>query len=285
LGANRSSRTSRKTDGVDAVALPDLKAAAARPRTPKSDLPEPREAEPPTPGVVQAVTRALSLLTCFLGDEVYVPLHVLAKRTGIPKPTALRLGRTLAASRFLVQREDGAWRLGPAAALIGSRYQAQFDAHAVIEPILQELAAKSGESASFFIYEEDVRTCLMRSEGPHGLRRHVRLGELLPLERGSAGKVILAALGRPGATYQNIRDEGFCVTRGERSPDAASVSAAVTGTKGVVLGSVSISGPAVRLTAAKLHKLAPHVLRAAGQLSYSLSGMPIGSIKSTWHPA
>ncbi|PWK34990.1 IclR family transcriptional regulator [Cupriavidus plantarum] len=249
--------------------------------------------ESSAPGLVQAVSRALSLLTCFWGDEVYVPLHVLARRSGMPKPTTLRLARTLAASRFLVQREDGAWRLGPAAALIGSRYQAQFDAHAVIEPVLQELATASGESASFFIYEEDIRSCLMRCEGPQGLRRHVRLGELLPLDKGSAGKVILAALGRPGATYESIRERGFCVTRGERSPDAASVSAAVMGAtmganiapQGTVLGSVSISGPALRLTAAKLQKLAPHVLRAAAKLSYSLSGMPAASIRSTWYPA
>ncbi|WP_342050124.1 MULTISPECIES: IclR family transcriptional regulator [unclassified Cupriavidus] len=244
-----------------------------------------RPPETSAPGTVQAVTRALSLLTCFWGDEVYVPLHVLAKRSGMPKPTTLRLARTLAASRFLVQREDGAWRLGPAAALIGSRYQAQFDAHAVIEPVLQELATASGESASFFIYEEDIRSCLMRCEGPQGLRRHVRLGELLPLDRGSAGKVILAALGRPGVVYENIRERGFCVTRGERSPDAASISAAVTGARGTVLGSVSISGPALRLTTARLQKFSPHVVRAAAKLSYSLSGMPAASIRSTWHPA
>lgn len=238
-----------------------------------------------TRDTVQAVTKALSPLTCFSGDEIFLSLSALARRTGMPKPTALRLARTLAAARFLVQREDGAWRLGPAAAFIGFRYQAQFDVHAVIEPVPQELAAVSGESASFFIYEENVRTCLMRSEGPRGLRRHVRLGELLPLERGAAGKVILAALDHPGAIYEAIREQGFCVTRGERSPDAASVSAAVRGAKGVVLGSVSISGPAVRLTIPKLHKLAPHVLRAAPTLSFSLSGLPAIPMKSTWHPA
>ncbi|TWG88277.1 IclR family transcriptional regulator [Cupriavidus gilardii J11] len=240
--------------------------------------------ESSTPGTVQSVARALSLLTCFSGDEIFLSLGTLARRTGLPKPTALRLARTLAAARFLVQRADGSWRLGPAAGLIGSLYQAQFDVHAVIEPVLQELAAESGESASFYIYEEDVRSCLMRAEGHDGLRRHVRLGELLPLDRGSAGKVILAALDQPGAPYDAIRKQGFCVTRGERSPHAASVSAAVTGTNGVVLGSVSISGPAVRLTVRKLHGFGPRVVRAAATLSYALSGLPATHMRSTWHP-
>lgn len=233
---------------------------------------------------VQSVTRALSLLTCFSGDEVYLSLGTLARRTGMPKPTTLRLARTLAAARFLVQRADGSWRLGPAAGLVGSRYQAQFDVHAVIEPVLQMLAAESGESASFYIFEEDIRSCLMRADGPHGLRHHVRMGELLPLDRGSAGKVILAALGRPGAAYDAIREQGFCVTRGERNPEAASVSAAVKGANGVVLGSVGIAGPAVRLTVPRLHGFAPKVVRAAASLSYALSGLPATQLRSAWHP-
>lgn len=262
-------------------------AATDEGRTPGESPPRTTRTEANNPDVelVHSVTRALSLLACFSGDEVFVPLAALARRTGMPKPTTLRLARTLAASRFLVQRADGAWRLGPAAALVGSRYQAQFDVHAVIEPVLQELTAESGESASFFIYEEDVRSCLMRTEGPHGLRHHVRLGELLPLDRGSAGKVILAALGHPAAAYETIRKQGFCVTRGERSPDAASVSAAVRGKNGVVLGSVSISGPAIRLTTAQLQRFAPLVTRAAATLSYALSGLPPTHIRSTWHPA
>ena len=57
---------------------------------------------------------------------------------------------------------------------------------------------------------------------PRNLARSLGLatrppGELLPLERGSAGRVILAALGEGGAIYDRIRREGYCVTRGERS--------------------------------------------------------------------
>lgn len=285
MGIAKSPVSTRRPDDADARLTPRgaLVPASLRPtRTDKVTAPG-EDAPPGT--TVQSVARALSILTCFSGDEVYVSLGSLARRTGMPKPTALRLARTLAASRFLVQREDGAWRLGPAAAFIGSRYQAQFDAHAVIEPVLQDLTATSGESASFFIYEENVRACLMRVEGPRGLRHHVRLGELLPLESGSAGKVILAALNRPGVLYESIRKQGYCVTRGERNPGAASVSVAVTGAKGVVLGSVSVSGPTTRLTVPKLHKLAPSVVRAAASLSYSLGGLPAMPIKSTWYPA
>lgn len=234
---------------------------------------------------VQSVTRALSILSSFTGDDVFLTLAELARRTGMHKPTVLRLARTLAASRFLVQGTDGAWRLGPTAGWLGSRYQAQFDAHAVIEPLLRELADTTGESASFYVFEDNIRSCLLRVEGPRGIRNHVRSGELLPLERGSAGRVILAALGEQGRLYDRIRKDGFHVTRGERSPNAASVAVAVRGARGVVLGSVSISGPADRLTLASLRKTAPDVVRIAARLSFALSGLPPPTIRSTWHPA
>jgi len=233
---------------------------------------------------VQSVARALAVLKAFSGDEAFVPLAELARRTGMHKPTVLRLARTLAAEGFLVQRADGAWRLGPSAGALGARYQAQFDVNAIIEPQLMELSAATGESASFHVYEDNIRSCLLRCEGPRGIRRHVRPGELLPLERGSAGRVILAALGEGGAVYNRIRREGYGITRGERSAGAASVSAAVQGAQRAVLGSVSISGPIERLTQELLQACAPAVVRAAAQLSWKLGGVSVAALRSTWHP-
>lgn len=233
---------------------------------------------------VQAVTRALSILTSFTGDDDYLSLAELGRRTGMHKPTVLRLARTLAHSAFMVQGEDGAWRLGPRAGWIGSRYQAQFDVNDCLEPILQELSSATGESASFFVYEDNMRICLLRSEGPRAIRGHVRSGELLPLDRGSAGRVILAALGHPGSIYDRIRRDGYHASRGEFNSLAASVSAAVYGVRGSVLGSVSISGPIERLPFALLKGHAPQVRRAAGQISYALATVTPASLRSTWHP-
>lgn len=244
---------------------------------------------PPAPAAqagepVQSVGRALAVLKAFSGGEAFLSLAELGRRTGMHKPTVLRLARTLAAEGFLVQREDGAWRLGPSAGAIGACYQAQFDVGVLIEPELQALSAATGESASFHVYEGNIRSCLLRCEGPRGIRHHVRPGELLPLDRGSAGRVILAALGEPGEGYDRIRREGYGITRGERSPAAASVSAAVFGAQRSVLGSVSISGPIGRLTDALLMASAPAVVRAAAQISWALGGVSVAALRTTWHP-
>lgn len=219
---------------------------------------------------VNAVSRALAILVAFDGDELYLPLHELA--------------RTLAAARFLVKREDGAWRLGPAAGWIGSRYQAQFDLDSAIEPILQQLSAATGERASFYVFEGNLRSCLMRCDGSGAIASPIRSGEVFPLDRGSAGRVILAALGEPGDLNERIRRRGFHITRGERNSGIASVSAAVRGRHGAVLGSVSISGPLDRLTSALLRRHASHTVLAAKQFGETLGGMPATALRATWHP-
>lgn len=234
---------------------------------------------------VQAVSRALALLKAFSGDEIFLSLAELTRRTRMHKPTVLRLARTLGNEGFLVQRTtDGAWRLGPSAGSLGARYQAQFDANAIIETQLRELSAETGESSSFYIYENDIRSCLVRCEGPRGIRQHVRSGELLPLDRGSAGRVILAALGAPGDGYDQIRRDGYSITLGERNKDAASVSVVVLGMERAVLGSVCVSGPIERLTQEQLHGYAPTVVRVASQISWKLGCVSMTALRSTWHP-
>lgn len=247
-----------------------------------------RQESSPTPALtrdhVQSVHRAMSVLSAFDGTEVFLPLAELARRTGMHKPTVLRIARTLAVSRFLVQRADGAWRLGPSAGRLGARYQAQFDVDSAIEPILQQLAAQTGESASFYVHEGNVRSCLMRCDHPSARPDHPRSGEVLPLDRGAPGHVILAALGKPGEPYEGIRRRGYHYASAERSTGAASVAAAVRGAQGIVLGAVSTSGPLDRLTVEVLRKHAPATMAAARELGIALGGVPATALRATWHP-
>lgn len=223
-------------------------------------------------GGVIAVTRALSLLEAFQVGESTLTLAELSRRAEIHKTTALRLARTLAMSRYMVQAEGGQWRLGPAAGWLGTRYQAGFDVNNAVEPILRDLAKQTGESATFYVREGDVRACIARVEGEQAVRHHIRIGVRLPLNLGAPGRVILAFSGERGEPYEEIRKRGYHVTQGERDPEVATVSAPVFGLNWRLLGSVGISGPTARLTKAKLEKHAKVVIRAANQLSYELAG-------------
>ena len=88
----------------------------------------------------------------------------------------------------MVQRDDGEGRLGPASGWLGARSQAGFDVKNELEPAPRELTQQSGEGAAFYV----------RVEGPQALRHHARMGEGLPLEQGSPGRVLPAFAGEPG---------------------------------------------------------------------------------------
>ena len=242
---------------------------------------------PASTGGVIAVTRALQLLEAFNLGESHLSLAELSRRCQLHKTTVLRLARTLALSGYMVQRDDGEWRLGPSAGWLGARYQAGFDVQNELEPALRELTQQSGESAAFYVREGNVRTCLVRVEGPQALRHHARMGEGLPLDQGSPGHVLLAFSGQPGDIYEQIRKRGYHWSIGEREQGVSTVSAPVFGRNWRLLGSLCISGPASRLPVERLQELAPTVIAAANRLSYMLSAntsAPLQTRSGYWHP-
>jgi DNA-binding IclR family transcriptional regulator len=226
-------------------------------------------------------------MEAFRIGERHLTLAELSRRTGLHNTTVLRLARTLALAGYMVQREEGQWRLGPAAGWLGARYQAGFDINNVVEPTLRDLSKATQESASFYVREGDERACIARIEGPQSVRHHIRIGVRLPLDRGAPGRVILAFSGEPGAAYEDIRRRGYHISMGEREPQVSSVAAPVFGLNWRLLGSMCISGPTSRLTQEILETHARTVMDAANHLSYALAGAKSDdtpNVVSTWHP-
>jgi DNA-binding IclR family transcriptional regulator len=236
---------------------------------------------------VTAVARALQVMEAFRIGERQLTLAELSRRTRLHNTTVLRLARTLALSDYMVQSEDGQWRLGPAAGWLGARYQAGFDINNVVEPTLRALSQATNESASFYVREGNERACISRVEGPQSVRHHVRIGMRLPLNLGAPGRVILAFSGESGKVYEDIRRRGYHVSMGEREPQVSSVAAPVFGLNWKLLGSMCISGPTSRLNEKQLESFANSVMDAANRLSYALAGARSSdtpSVISTWHP-
>ncbi len=62
-------------------------------------------------------------------------------------------------------------------------------------PALRALRDMTGESVQLYVREGDRRVCIAALESPHGLRTIVPMGASLPLDVGSAGRVLS---GEPG---------------------------------------------------------------------------------------
>ncbi len=221
-----------------------------------------------TPGVV-AVTRALSILDAFNAGEPALTLGEIARRTRLHKTTVLRMVRTMAEARYLVQLVDGSWRLGPASGWLGSRYNIAFDA-VIIEPVLRDLSEQTGESSSFYVREGKARICIARVNGPQSARYHVRIGEIHPMDKGAPGKVLLAFSGEPGEPYERIRRVGYHSSFGERDSRLASIAYPVFGVNHAFIGCVSVFGPLERFDNGSAARYARVLRKAAAQLTFEL---------------
>lgn len=239
---------------------------------------------------VAAVTRTLAILDVFTLDAPYLGLSEISRRVGLPKATTQRLLKTLAAAGYVAQNDTAHWRLGPATASLATRYQMSFDIHSNIEPVLRRLSDDTGQDTSFFIQEGNRRIRLVKvmcRDGPHGA---TRVGESMPMDLGSPGKVMLAATGQQGALFDGIRARGFHVTVGEAKKTSASIAVPVFGSRWRVVGALCIGARVAPGIEATLAGFAPRLKRAGQVLSAALSydgdaaTRRVTIARSTWHP-
>ncbi|MBA2961751.1 MULTISPECIES: IclR family transcriptional regulator [Ramlibacter] len=221
--------------------------------------------------MVEAVTRALAILDAFTIDDASLRLTELARRTALPKNSVLRLARTLAAGGYLSMTEQREWRLGPAAAWLGARYQVAFDLHNTIEPEMRSLAQATGRSVSYFVHDGHSRIRLLHVHGGDANAGVKRVGEPMPMDRGSPGQVLLAFSGRQGALYDTIRKHGYHLTIGEARRGRASVSAPVFGSRWTIVGAITIGVPAAEATESLLRGYVPALVAATTKLSRALA--------------
>lgn len=218
---------------------------------------------------VAAVGRALALVAAFDERSPRLTLAELAKRTGFYKSTILRLSVSLERAGFLVRDPDGAFRVGAAALKAGQLYQAAFKLGDVALPLLRKLAAETGETASLYVREGDMRVCLHRVESVQMVRAIVREGDRRPLDRGAAGKALLAGPGDP-----MLRKEGYVVSIGEVSPESAAIASPVHGSDAATIAAISVSGPATRFAPQAVAAMGAKVKAAGAELTRRLGGRP-----------
>ena len=187
--------------------------------------------------------RALSLLSAFRAGDVSLSVTELAERTRLYKSTVLRLLASLAHGGLLRKTTEGQWALGPEVARLAALYRASFSLEDVVLPVMKALVAKTGESVAFHVRQGDQRLCLYRVDSPQLLRDHVRAGDVLPLDRGAGGRVLLAFSGAKGRAYDQVRKDGYILSIGDRVPGLVGVSAPVWKGGTELVGALTLTVP------------------------------------------
>lgn len=224
--------------------------------------------EQAAPGGTAAVDRALSLLQAFREGESSLGLLELAARTRLHKSTALRLLASLQHAGMVMKLPDGRYRLGPGIARLHAVYSSSFALEPVVMPVLRALVEQTGESAAFHVIQGAARLCLYRVDSPNPVRDHIRAGDLLPLDRGAGGHVLLAYTGAQGPLYDRIRRDGVIVLAGDRVAQLGGISAPVFDARHRLVGAVTLTMPVERLVEAH----AAHVKAAAQRICVALGG-------------
>jgi DNA-binding IclR family transcriptional regulator len=199
---------------------------------------------------VEAVERALAILEAFRDGDGALSLAELAQRTGLYKSTILRLSGSLERYGYLHRRDDGRYGLGASLWRLGSLYRRTFDLSDRIRSELRQLVDTTGETASFYVRQGDERVCLYRQNSPRPIRHHLEEGVRLPLDRGAAGRVLLAFSGAGGEPFATIRRERAYVSLGERDPEVAAAAVPVTDRSERLRGALAISALITRFDAA-----------------------------------
>jgi DNA-binding IclR family transcriptional regulator len=194
-------------------------------------------------------------------DPEPLTLAELVEATGLPRATAHRTAVALERVGLVRRDDEGRFALGLRLVGLGRAAAAAVPLASLARPVLEELRDRTGESVQLFVADGDARLCLVSLESSHGLRWIVPDGARLPLDRGSAGRVLSGSLGR----------DGWVASVEEREPGVASVSAPVHDGAGAVVGAVSLSGPVERLTRHPGARFGAAVVAAAADLETRLT--------------
>lgn len=221
---------------------------------------------------VAAVERALKILDAFRRGEGPLTLTQIAERTMLYKSTVLRLLQTLELYDYVMRTPSGAYRIGVKPLRLAALFQEEVQPQEIVMPVLRDLVAQTGESASFNVPREGMRVCVYRVDSPHTIRDHMRPGDIYPLPLGAAG-LILAAYGDPAADeYADIRKTGVATATATVDPDTAGVAAPVFDASGGLAGALAVSGPLSRFDSDALQRFSQEVRNAAARLTYQLGG-------------
>lgn len=228
----------------------------------------------PAPGGAAAVDRALSLLAAFRAGDVSLTLAELSARTRLYKSTVLRLLASLEHARLLQRLDNGSYALGSEVARLSTVYSASFSLDRVVLPVLRQLVAVTGESAAYHVRQGPARLCLYRVDSPHPIRDHIKAGDLLPLDRGTGGRVLSAFDPELGAAtaaadrklLAGIRQRGYLAATGDRLAEVAGISAPVFRADGSIAAALTLTMPSHRFQECFIQPVLDGAKRLSGQV-------------------
>lgn len=254
--------------------------------------------------------RALAILELLAQSQPGLPLMEISDRLDIPRGATHRVLADLKDAGYVRQdRDGGPYRLTAKIAALGLSYLAKNGITDIAQPILDGLAHRTGELVRLAVIDDDRLTWVAKAQGAQsGLRYDPDDGAEVYLAAAANGHAWLACLsdeqalervakqgfGREGfgpsapQTFEDLmqrvrrtREVGYAVVFDAYEAGTSAIATAICSPHtNLPLGTVSIAGPSVRMTRARLEtELAPQLRATAAELALSSGGSPLFSAR------
>lgn len=144
---------------------------------------------------VEAVKRAMDILTAFSHAEPELALSQIVARTGLAKTTAFRILATLCDRGFCTHDPvTSRYSLGFEMLSLADIRRRQANVRDAAMPVMRQIRDQVNETIVLSVRTGDFRVHIDFVEGLHSMRRMADPGIQAPLYAGAASKVLLAGL-------------------------------------------------------------------------------------------
>lgn len=272
--------------------------AASGPAAPRRVPPRKPAANSAAGGPTKVLLKALAVLERLAERGGEAGISELAREVELDKATVFRLLTTLLGAGYVARVDPaGRYRLTSRLADVAARLASPRSLMELALPCMRELAEVTNETAYVAVINGHEAVFLDKVEGEQTIRVHTPSGSRIPLQCGSAAKVLLAfqpaefiervmAHLAPVTRFTitdpkrlrrelaNIFARGYAIGEQEWRLGVSGIAAPVRDPSGAVIAAIAISGPSGRLPRARLRVLAKPVMAAALRLSQALGWRP-----------
>lgn len=249
---------------------------------------------------MRTVEKALKILDLFSVHQPEAGLSEVARRARLDKATTLRMLSALARQGFVEQHpESKKYRLGKAVLKLARIREASFPVVTLLQPVLDRLAALTGETAHASLATATALMSVGIAEPQRATRVHVDFSEPLPYHATAPG-ICYLAFAPPGIVEQVLeagsltaytqttrttadeiraeiakaREQGFAVAEGSFESDVVGCAAPIFDGSGHATGAIGVAAVAARATAENRATIASAVLRGAVEVTRATGAEP-----------
>lgn len=251
----------------------------------------PPAARPDSQRSIHSVELGFRLIRCLEEASGPLSLKELSARAGMAAGKAHLYLVSFRRVGLVAQEPSGHYGLGPYALQLGLSQLRRLDAARLARPVLETLAAATGEAGYLAVWGNRGPCIIVKVDGARPIPMALQVGYVLPLVDTATGRVFLSHLPRPqtqavlaeerarpaaGRQYDDAaveaivaetRSRGLSRTDGLLNIGFAALSAPVFGHDGELRGALTVIGPASGMDASFSGPCARRLVHAAGALS------------------